>query len=115
MESTPKPTNQAKKLPGAFYLFFSGFIDRVLGSLSQKQSDGDFDADADWAIAEQTPSGARILVWLSVAAVVVLIGWAAFATLDEVTRGEGKVIPSFAERRANIEAQLTAGGWRRTQ
>ena len=56
--------------------------------------DGDFDANADWAIAEQTPRGARLLVWLSVAFVFILLLWSAFATLDEVTRGEGKVIPS---------------------
>ncbi len=51
-------------------------------------------ADANWAIGEQTPRGARLAVWLSLTAVVVLIVWAAFAKLDESTRGEGKVIPS---------------------
>ena len=93
MEQVCKPTPQAKP-SGRIYRTFSTLIDSLLGSLSHKQMDGDFDADADWAIAEQTPSGARTLVWLSVAAVAVLIAWGAFATLDEVTRGEGKVIPS---------------------
>jgi adhesin transport system membrane fusion protein len=55
---------------------------------------GDHVADADWSIGEQTPRGARLAVWLSLAALLVLIVWAAFAKLDEVTRGEGKVIPS---------------------
>lgn len=93
MEPTSKPTG-IYQLTGRFYRLFSGLMDRALGTLKHKQNDGDFDADADWAIAEQTPSGARVLVWLSVIAVFALIVWAAFATLDEVTRGEGKVIPS---------------------
>ncbi len=64
----------------------------LLGTESDR--DNDFDANADWAIAEQTPRGARVLVWLSVVAVMVLLAWASLASLDEVTRGEGKVIPS---------------------
>ena len=79
-----------------FYQLCSRGIDAVTRLLSGKQADmdGEFDANADWAIAEQTPEGARILVWISVAAVFVLMIWANFAVLDEVTRGEGKVIPS---------------------
>lgn len=57
-------------------------------------NDDDFDANADWAIAEQTPGGARMVVWLSVIAVLILIVWAGLAPIHEVTRGEGKVIPS---------------------
>lgn len=56
--------------------------------------DDDFDANVDWAIAEQTPGGARMVVWLSVAAMLILIVWAGLAPIHEVTRGEGKVIPS---------------------
>ncbi len=51
-------------------------------------------ADADWAIGEQTPRGAKLAIWLSLGALVVLIVWAALAKIDEVTRGDGKVIPS---------------------
>ncbi len=79
-----------------FYQKCSRGMDAVMHLLAGKQADmdGDFDDNADWAIAEQTPEGARILVWISVVAVFVLIIWANFAVLDEVTRGEGKVIPS---------------------
>lgn len=79
-----------------FYGAFSKGIDATLLAIAGKQSDrdSDFDANADWAIAEQTPRGARIVVWLCVAAVFVLVIWSALAVLDEVTRGEGKVIPS---------------------
>jgi len=71
-------------------------LDRAMLALLGQESDRDhdFDANADWAIAEQTPRGARVLVWLSVATVLVLLVWASLASLDEVTRGEGKVIPS---------------------
>jgi membrane fusion protein, adhesin transport system len=57
-------------------------------------ADEEFDKDADWAVAEQTPTGARRVVWFSLGAALVLLVWAHFAVLDEVTRGEGKVIPS---------------------
>ena len=79
-----------------FYAWCSTWIDRGMLAIVGKHSeqDGDFDANADWAIAEQTPKGARIVIWLSVASLAVLLLWSAFAVLDEVTRGEGKVIPS---------------------
>ncbi|MDP5241429.1 HlyD family type I secretion periplasmic adaptor subunit [Uliginosibacterium sp. 31-16] len=54
----------------------------------------DFIADADWAIGEQRPRGARAALWTTGAALTGMLVWAAFAQLDEVTKGEGKVIPS---------------------
>lgn len=74
----------------------SSGLDRAMHAVAGRYAevDDDFDANADWAIAEQTPRGARLLVWISVAAVFTLLIWAHFAVLDEVTRGEGKVIPS---------------------
>jgi adhesin transport system membrane fusion protein len=92
-------------------LFYGGCsrqIDRAFRFIGGKQQelDSDFDANADWAIAEQTPRGARIVVWLSLGAVTILILWAAFAVLDEVTRGEGKVIPS---RQIQILQSLDGG------
>ncbi len=51
-------------------------------------------ADADWARLDQEPLRARYL--LRLIGVILLVGvlWSAFATVDEVTRGTGKVIPS---------------------
>lgn len=51
-------------------------------------------ADADWARLDQQPLRARYL--LRVIGAILLIGllWAAFATVDEVARGSGKVIPA---------------------
>lgn len=74
----------------------SGAFDRLLVVAGRRDlhDDADFLADADWAIGEQTPRGARLAVWLTLGAIVVLLVWAALAEVDEVTRGEGKVIPS---------------------
>ena len=54
----------------------------------------DFIADADWAASQQNPRGAGILIWVTLLALGLLLVWASLAHLDEVTRGEGKVIPS---------------------
>ncbi len=95
-DATPTTQPRWKRLWERFYTWSSAWIDRGLLAIVGKHSeqDGDFDANADWAIAEQTPQGARIVIWLSVASMVILLLWSAFAVLDEVTRGEGKVIPS---------------------
>ncbi len=50
--------------------------------------------DADWMLADQRPLRARRVLWLTVLVVVLLVIWADFAEIDEVTRGEGRVIPS---------------------
>jgi len=51
-------------------------------------------ADADWAEIQQQPLRARALLYAMLFAVVLLIYWAAVAEIDEVARGEGRVIPS---------------------
>jgi len=53
-----------------------------------------FIADADHAIALQEPLRARFVLRVAMLAVVILLIWAALAQIDEVTRGEGRVIPS---------------------
>jgi adhesin transport system membrane fusion protein len=57
---------------------------------------GEFDwaDEADWARLQQEPLRARRLLHTIAVVFLLLLGWAAFAPLDEVTRGEGKVIPS---------------------
>ncbi|AUH53144.1 HlyD family type I secretion periplasmic adaptor subunit [Chromobacterium sp. ATCC 53434] len=54
----------------------------------------DFAADADWAILQQNPGRPRIFVWSMLGFFLVAFLWSAFAKVDEVSRGEGKVIPS---------------------
>ncbi len=41
-----------------------------------------------------TPRSSRIILWCITAFVVIAVVWAYFAELDEITRGEGSVIPS---------------------
>jgi adhesin transport system membrane fusion protein len=50
--------------------------------------------DADWARIDQEPLRARYLLRSIGVILLVFILWAAFATVDEVTRGSGKVIPT---------------------
>lgn len=53
-----------------------------------------WDADADWSRLEQEPLRARALLYLGFLALIALAVWAGHAEIDEVTRGEGKVIPT---------------------
>ncbi|MDP2831898.1 MAG: HlyD family type I secretion periplasmic adaptor subunit [Pseudomonadota bacterium] len=51
-------------------------------------------ADADWAMLQQEPLRARALLKVSALTLLALLVWAGFAEIDEVTRGEGRVVPS---------------------
>ncbi|MDE2342823.1 MAG: HlyD family type I secretion periplasmic adaptor subunit [Betaproteobacteria bacterium] len=53
----------------------------------------DFMASADNAMLMQEPAKARILVKLTLALIVLFLIWASLTKVNEVTRGEGKVIP----------------------
>jgi len=57
-------------------------------------------------MSEQKLRGSRVAVWSTFIAVIVLLVWASFAQLDEVTRGEGKVIPS---RQVQVMQSLDGG------
>ena len=54
----------------------------------------DWVGEADWARLQQEPLRARGLLWGVGVVLALLLLWAAFAELDEVTRGEGRVIPT---------------------
>ncbi|MFP4252567.1 MAG: HlyD family type I secretion periplasmic adaptor subunit [Guyparkeria sp.] len=55
---------------------------------------GNWAAQAGWAQLQQTPLRARALLYTLFLVLIALIVWAGFAELDEVTRGQGKVITS---------------------
>ncbi|MDI3513047.1 MAG: rane fusion protein adhesin transport system [Rhodocyclaceae bacterium] len=59
-----------------------------------EQENLDWAGDADWARLEQEPLRARMLLRVGFVVLLVLLVWAAFAEVDEVSRGEAKVIPS---------------------
>ncbi len=71
-------------------------VEKVLGRLPDREAEeaADFATDADHAILRQEPLRARVLLRSIAIVAAVFILWAAVAQLDEVTRGEGKVIPS---------------------
>jgi membrane fusion protein, adhesin transport system len=50
--------------------------------------------DADWARLEQEPLRARYLLRIIGLILLAFVVWASIATVDEITRGSGKVIPS---------------------
>ncbi|MDD2834146.1 MAG: HlyD family type I secretion periplasmic adaptor subunit [Methylotenera sp.] len=50
--------------------------------------------EADLVMLEQTPLKARVLLYTVAAVLILLIVWAWFAKVDEVVRGDGRVIPS---------------------
>jgi adhesin transport system membrane fusion protein len=53
-----------------------------------------FRDESQEALLEQQPSGGRLIIWLALSCVGALLLWASFAQIEEVVRGEGKVIPS---------------------
>jgi adhesin transport system membrane fusion protein len=71
-------------------------VDRLLRDWQQEKDrpEADFVADADYYMVHQEPLRARILVRALGLVMVLFLIWAAIAQVDEVTKGEGRVIPS---------------------
>ncbi|WP_413282591.1 HlyD family type I secretion periplasmic adaptor subunit [Vibrio sp. MA40-2] len=59
-----------------------------------KDSELDYVDDKTAALLLNTPSSARILLWIIVLFFISAIVWASWAELDKVTVGQGKIIPS---------------------
>lgn len=78
----------------------SGFTDSTLGAVVKKLTPVDeaehleWASDADWTRLQQEPLRARRLLSIAVLALGALAVWAAFAEIDEVTRGEARVVPT---------------------
>ncbi len=60
----------------------------------EEPAEQDFMNDADRVIIHQEPIRARILLRALLAAIVIFVVWAGLVNIDEVTKGDGKVIPS---------------------
>lgn len=71
-------------------------VDRLLASWKEdpENRDSDFVQNADFYIIHQEPLRARVLVKTILISVALFIMWTAVALVDEITKGEGKVIPS---------------------
>ncbi|WP_020210353.1 HlyD family type I secretion periplasmic adaptor subunit [Gilvimarinus chinensis] len=74
----------------------SGLVDRLWARWMSPSGDHNKDwiDDADWARIQQKPVRARGLLYAMLMIVLALIVWASLAYIDEVARGQGKVIPS---------------------
>ena len=70
------------------------------------RADLEFMSDTSAASLEQIPQGARMLLWVVVAFLALALMWADRAELDEVTRGNGQVIPS---RQIQVVQNLEGG------
>lgn len=58
------------------------------------------------AVLEQTPKRLRLFLWFLIITIIALISWAYYAEIDEIVRGEGKVVP----RSENKIVQNLEGG-----
>ncbi|WP_375162924.1 HlyD family type I secretion periplasmic adaptor subunit [Pseudomonas sp. LS44] len=61
------------------------------------------------ALVEDAPRIVRLTIWGLIGFGVFLVGWAHFAVIDEVTRGEGKAIPSSKlQKIQNLEGGIVS-------
>ncbi|ANI14557.1 MULTISPECIES: HlyD family type I secretion periplasmic adaptor subunit [Pseudomonas] len=58
------------------------------------RSDTEFMPEVQGTVLEDSPLAARITLWAVLALLVCALAWAHYAHLEEVTKGEGKAIPS---------------------
>lgn len=58
------------------------------------------------AMLEQAPRGASLLLWSMALFIVAAVAWASWAKLDEITRGDGEIIPS---RQLQVVQNLEGG------
>jgi adhesin transport system membrane fusion protein len=61
------------------------------------------------ALIEDAPRVIRLTIWAIIAFFVFLVVWAGFSSIDEVTRGDGKAIPSSKlQKIQNLEGGIVA-------
>jgi len=83
-------------------------FDRLLDGTGkgEARATSGYAGNAEWAIAQSDARGARVLLWTSLLVVGLLLLWAGFGPIDEVVRGEGKVVPS---RQVQVIQSLDGG------
>ena len=90
------------KLLGGLHNFFNnrGWLTKPVHLLlerwapSKTQEDLEWEEEAEDAMLEQSPLRAKKILYWMLGVLIVLLVWAGFTKIDEVTRGEGRVIPS---------------------
>ena len=73
---------------------------------TETRDDLSWQEESDLAILEQTPLKARLLLYAIFAILLAAVLWAWLAKVDEITRGEGRVIPS---RKVQVIQSLDGG------
>ena len=81
-------------------------LDKIFGRWLGTPAEKDWVVDAEWARIQQEPTHARQLLYVMLLVFIALLIWAANAPLDEVARGDGRVIPS---RQLQIVQSLDGG------
>ena len=83
-------------------------FDRLLDGVERRKGERrpGYVGNAEWVIQESQARGARVLLWVSLIATFLLLIWAALGPIDEVVRGEGKVVPS---RQVQVVQSLDGG------
>ncbi|MGH8816151.1 MAG: biotin/lipoyl-binding protein, partial [Achromobacter pestifer] len=110
MQKNPGETQQGvfgslwRKLRNVFVFFFDRLLDGADKGKLEKRSD--YVGNAEWVIHESQARSSRILLWVALIATALLLVWAAMGNIDEVVRGEGKVVPS---RQVQIIQSLDGG------
>lgn len=96
MAQEPKPgTALVPQRPGGLRRRIMDSILPPAGrSADTAREDADFMPETLAVLFQQPPKPAFLIIRWTVIMLVVLVVWAAFADLDEITVGEGKVIPS---------------------
>lgn len=73
------------------------------------EDDLNYISSASAAVLQQTPRGGQTLLWAVAAFFMAFLLWAAWAEVDEFTRGNGKVIPSqYVQVVQNLEGGILA-------
>lgn len=72
----------------------SGILSRLTRGWLAPTSGQDWVLEAEWQRIMQTPVKAKGLLYSIVLVIFILVVWAYFAQIDEVAKGDGKVIPS---------------------
>jgi adhesin transport system membrane fusion protein len=71
--------------------------------------DAEFMAEADAAGPQFVRRSSHLILWATVAFFVIALSWAALATIDEVTRGVGRVMPSGdVQKIQNLEGGIVS-------
>lgn len=95
-EQLPAPVQAARAASNRLSARLRPALDRAFARWIPPQPDDTLDwaVDADWARLQQEPLRARALLRWGAATLAALLLWSAFASIDEVTKGEARVIPS---------------------